>query len=487
MNIRMILYNCGRMTALAALLFIPCVIVSLIYADGCARAFLLPALLMALCGFLLTLVRPKNRTTYAREGFVTATLMWLLFSLFGALPFVLSGEIPAFVDAFFETVSGFTTTGSSILPDVEALSKSVLFWRSLTHWVGGMGVLALAIALLPSDSEAASSDTSAMHILKAETPGPTFGKLVAKLRRNVRILYAMYAGLTLVEMIFLLAGGMSVFDTLVNSFGTAGTGGFGIYNLSIGYYDNVYFETVIGVFMLLFGVNFNIYFFLLTGNFVKILKSEELRWYFGIVAVSVAAITLNILPLYRSVGMSLRYAFFQVSSIITTTGYATADFNLWPTLSKCILVLLMFCGACVSSTAGGLKVARVIILVKTAFRNIRAQVNPREVRVIRCDGETVDLTVVHSVTAYFTIYMMILFFSAVLISLDGKDVTSTVTSVIACLNNIGPGLDLVGPRGNFSEFSVLSKLVLCFDMLAGRLEIYPLLITLSPSVWKRSV
>ncbi len=486
MNKRVVFYNVSRITLIASALFFLPLIVSFLYRDGCWLSFLIPMLLMGSVGALGAFRRPQDTASYAREGFVTVTFMWLVFSVFGSLPFLLSHSIPHFVDAFFETVSGFTTTGSTILTDVEALPPSILFWRSLTHWVGGMGVLALAIALMPGDSTG-QPDNTAVHILRAETPGPTFGKLVAKLRYNVRILYGIYTGLTLLEILFLFFGGMKIFDAVVTSFATAGTGGFGIRNASIAAYDSLYCEMVIGVFMLLFGVNFNIYYFILTGKLLKALKSEELRWYLGIVAVATFGIAVNILPIYKSTGSALRYAFFQVSSIITTTGFGTADFELWPMFSKAILVLLMFIGACVSSTGGGLKITRVLILVKTAWREIRHQLNPREVRVIRCDGATVDGTVANGVTAYFAIYILTLFFSAVLISFDSLDFTTTVTSVITCLNNIGPGLGaVVGPSGNFSSLSFFSKLVLCFDMLAGRLEIYPLLITLSPSVWKRN-
>ncbi len=487
MNKRLIVYYLGRIMVLASLLFVPPLAVSLLYRDGCFVAILVPAVGMFLTGLIGSRFKPKDRRSYAREGFVIVTVMWLLFSVFGALPFVLSDAIPSFVDAFFETVSGFTTTGASILTNVEAMAPSLLFWRSLTHWVGGMGVLALAIAILPTSPSDGSEDNAAVHILKAETPGPTFGKLVTKLRRNVRILYLIYAGMTVIEIVLLLFGGMSLFDSIVHAFGTAGTGGFGIKNTSIGYYDSAYIDYVIGIFMLLFGVNFNIYYFLLTGKLMKILKSEELRWYLGIVAAAVVGITVNILPRYESAFQALRYAFFQVSSIITTTGYVTADYELWPTFSKVILVLLMFVGACASSTGGGLKISRVIILIKNAFRELRHQINPREVRAIRCDNTPIPSAVAHGVTAYFAIYMLVLLGSTLLVSVDGRDFTTSFTAVVSCLNNIGPGLGEVGATGNFSHFSVFTKLLLSFDMLAGRLELYPILIALSPSVWKKNV
>lgn len=487
MNKRLIVYTLGRIMMLAALLFVPPMIVSVIYRDGCFWSLVIPALGMLVTGLLFARFKPKEKRVYAREGFVIVTVMWMLFSLFGALPFYLSREIPSFVDAFFETVSGFTTTGASILADVEALSPSLLFWRSWTHWVGGMGVLALAIAILPGKSGGEEEENSAVHILKAETPGPTFGKLVTKLRRNVRILYLIYAVMTAVLVILLLCGGMSLFDSLLHAFGTAGTGGFGIKNASIGHYNSAYIDWVIGIFMLLFGINFNIYYFLLTGKLLKILQSEELRWYLGVVAASVIGITINILPRYDSAWQALRHAFFQVSSIVTTTGYSTADFALWPTLSQAILVILMFMGACASSTGGGLKVSRVIILIKTAFREIRHQINPREVRVVRCENTPVSTTVVYGVTSYFAIYMLLLLGSVLCISIDGRGFTTSFTAVVSCINNIGPGLGEIGPTGNFSHFSLFSKLILSLDMLAGRLELYPLLIALSPSTWKKNV
>jgi len=472
---------------MAAALFLAPALVSLIFREGRAFCFLIPGFLMFAAGALCLRFKPKRHKSYAKEGFVTVAFMWIAFSVFGALPFMLDGCIPSFVDAFFETVSGFTTTGSTILTDVESLARSLLFWRSFTHWVGGMGVLALAIAVLPSSRGNDDERDSAVHLLRAESPGPTFGKLVSKLSRNSRILYGIYTVMTLCEIVLLLAGGMPLFDSIVNSFGTAGTGGFGIKNASIGFYDSAYFDYVIGIFMILFGVNFNVYYFLLTGNLLKFLKSEEIKWYFGIIAAAVGVITVNIASLCDSVGEALRYAFFQVASIITTTGFVTADYELWPTLSKTVLVLLMFIGACAGSTGGGLKVSRVIILLKTAVKELRYQINPREVRAVRCDGEPVDHSVVTGVSSYFGIYMIIMALSTLLISFDGKDPTTTFTAVTACLNNIGPGLSEVGATGNFSGFSDFAKLVLSFDMLAGRLELYPMLIAFSPSMWKRSL
>lgn len=471
------------MIVMALLMLLP-VAVAVYYGEPLVMSFLIPAAIFLVIGVTGAMLRPSRKTYDAKEGFVITTLSWILISVIGALPFVISGEIPRFIDAFFETVSGFTTTGSSILTNVEAMSKSAQFWRSFTHWVGGMGVLSFGIALFPVFKGDNIEGGTEAHILRAESPGPTYGKLVSKLRFNVRILYGIYFVMTVAEVILLIAGGMPVFDSILNSFGTAGTGGFGIKNASIGAYNSEYAEMVISVFMILFGVNFNVYYFMLIGKFKSILKHEELKWYLGIIAVSIAAITANLMGIYKSVGESFRYAFFQVSSIITTTGFATADFNLWPSLSKVILVLLMFIGSCAGSTGGGLKVSRIIILVKAAIKEVRHSINPRSVRSIRCDGEAVERTVVTNTCSYFAVYMILTAASVLLISLDGFSTTTSFTAVVACFNNIGPGLDAVGPCGNFYDFSVLSKIVLSIDMLLGRLEIFPLLIAFTPTVWK---
>ncbi len=485
MNKKLVLYNSGKIAVFTSFLMLLPAIVSLIYRDGQLISFLIPFAIMLSIGILCTRFKPKNKQAYAKEGFVTVALMWLVLSAFGSLPFVISGEIPSFVDAFFETVSGFTTTGSSILTDVEALSQSMLFWRSFTNWVGGMGVLALAIAILPSDKRSESAKDGSVHILKAESPGPTFGKLVSKLKYNVRILYLIYTVMTAVEFVLLLFGGMSIFDSMLVSFSTAGTGGFAIKNAGIAYYNSAYVDYIIGIFMLLFGVNFNIYYFMLTGKLLKILRSEELRWYLIIVATAVVSITLNILSQFESFATAFRYAFFQVSSIVTTTGFATANYDLWPTFSKFILFLLMFTGACASSTAGGFKISRVIILFKSAICEIRNHINPREVHTVKCDDTYLTPVTVAGVGTYFAIYMGIIFLSSLIIALDGESFATTFSSAVSCLNNIGPGFEKVGAVGNYSEFSVLSKLVLSFNMLAGRLEILPLLIAFSPSVWKK--
>ena len=473
---------------LAALILLP-FFISLGYRDGCTAAFLIPAVILLLLGLLFGYSKPKKGTLFAKEGFAVVTCVWLLFSVFGALPFILSGTIPRFVDAFFETVSGFTTTGASILHAVEGLPPSILFWRQFMNWVGGMGVLALALALLPKEREKERVGSHAVgsdvYIIRAESPGPMFGKLVSKLRFNVQILYLIYAIITLVLVILLCLGGMDLFDSVCNSFAAAGTGGFSIRNASIGAYDNAYFEIVLGVFMILFGVNFNIYYFLLTKNFIGIMKSEEVRWYFGIITAAVLLIAWDIHGMYGSVLTGLRHAFFQVSSIITTTGFSTVDFDLWPTFSKGILILLMFIGACASSTGGGLKVSRIIILLKTALKEVRYYLNPREIRSIRCDGRYVEHSVVTGVSVYLVVYMFVFAISVFLVSIEsGHDWETCFTAVAACLNNIGPGLAGVGPMCNFDHFSDFAKCVLSADMLLGRLELFPMLALCTPAAWR---
>lgn len=469
----------GRiMKVIAGLMLLPA-IVSIIYSDGNVHWFLITALILFALGMLPSLVKATDKNIYAREGFLIVALVWVVISLFGALPFVLSGEIPSYIDAIFETVSGFTTTGASILTDVESMSHSMLFWRSFTHWVGGMGVLVFAFAIL------SQTDTRVVHIIRAESPGPTFGKLVSKTKINSQILYGMYISLSIIEFILLVCGGMPVFDALLSTFGTAGTGGFGIKNASIAAYNSAYVDYVIGIFMVLFGINFNLYFLLLMRRLGDVIRSEEMRWYLGIIAFSTVTIAANVYPLYKSLGDSVRYAFFQVASIITTTGFSTADFNLWPAYSQTVLVMLMFAGACVGSTGGGLKVMRLIILLKTALKEIRYSLNPRTVSSIMFDKKPVDRSIVTGISSYLVTYLIIFFVSVLIVSTGGLDVVTNTTAVIACINNIGPGLSIVGPAGNYSSLSALSKLVLSFDMLVGRLEIFPMLILFTPSAWRK--
>lgn len=482
MNYKMVVFVLGRIFCIEAVLMLFPMLCAACYGEWyLLPAFLLPAVLLAVLGLAASLRTPKNTTIFARDGLAIVALVWVLMSAFGALPFVISGEIPSFIDAFFETVSGFTTTGSTILTDVEALSHGTLFWRSFAHWVGGMGVLVFAMAVLPM------TDGRAMHLMRAEVPGPTVGKISSKLSDSAKILYAIYFAMTLAEVILLCAGGMPLFDSLIHSFGTAGTGGFSNKALSVGAYNNPYFEIVIGVFMLLFGINFNLYYFLLLRRFRDAFCSEEMLTYLGIVAFSTVTITLNILHLYDGVGTALRTAFFQVSSIITTTGYASADFNLWPTYSRTVICILTFIGACAGSTAGGLKISRIIIFFKAAKQDLNKMLHTHAVTTVRFEGKPLDEKVLRGVHNYFNIYMLLLAVSVLLISLDGFDLVTTFTSVVTCFNNVGPGLEVVGPMGNFAGFSAPAKLLLSFDMLAGRLELYPMLALFSPRLWQKRI
>ena len=463
----------------AALLMLP-MAVAAAYGEA-VLPFLIPALLLAVIGLALGLKAPKRSSLYARDGFAVVALAWVLMSAFGAMPFVISGDIPHFVDAFFETVSGLTTTGASILTEIEPLGRGVLFWRSFTHWVGGMGVLVFVMAILPMSA----GDGHGMHLMRAEVPGPSVGKLVSRMGDTAKILYGIYLAMTVIEIVLLLLGGMSLFDACIHAFGTAGTGGFSCRNLSVGAYDSAYFDVVISVFMLLFGVNFNLYYFLLIKRFRDVFRSEELRAYLLIVGAAVAAIAADIVHIYGTVGRSLRYAFFQVASIITTTGFATADFNTWPEFSRAILVILMFVGACAGSTGGGVKVARVVILCKTSLGDMRKMLHPNAVTTVRFEGKPLTDRTIRSVHLFLTVYILIFTVSVLLLSLDRFDLTTTFTAVAACINNIGPGLEVVGPMGNYAQFSPAAKLLLSFDMLVGRLEIFPMLLLFAPSIWKR--
>ncbi len=427
------------------------------------------------------LCRKAEGRYYAREGFLIVGLGWLVLSAVGALPFWISGEIPHYVDALFEVISGFTTTGASILTSVEDMSRALLFWRSFTHWLGGMGILVFLLAVVPMGKGGYS-----VHLLRAESPGPSVDKLVPKTRQSATILYSIYIALTVLCVLFLLAGGMPLFDSLCTAFGTAGTGGFGIKNSSMAAYSP-YLQTVCTVFMALFGVNFTVYFLLLLGKIKQALLGEELRLYLGIMLGSMALITWNILPLYGgSVHAALHDAAFSVSSVMTTTGFATADFNLWPQLSRTILVILMVVGACAGSTGGGIKCSRVLLLLRSLRTRMRQMLHPRSVSLVRLEGRTVGEEIVQGVYTYMTAYCAIAILSILLLSLDNLSLETNFTAVMACLNNIGPGLDLVGPTGNYAHFSDLSKLVLMLNMLLGRLEIFPLLIMLSPHTWRRA-
>ncbi len=463
----------------AALLCLP-LLVSLYYGESIAYAYLLPiALIVALCVPAQILIKTKGHF-HAKEGYIIVALSWILLSVFGCLPFFVSGGIPSFVDAFFETVSGFTTTGSSILTDIEALPKSLLFWRSFTHWIGGMGVLVFVLAVLPSTQGAE------MHLMRAEVPGPKVGKLVSRVQFSARLLYAIYLGLTLLEIICLLLAGQPLFDSAVNAFATAGTGGFSVLNTSIGGYHSPAVEYIISVFMLLFGINFNLFYFLLLRKFSQFYKNEELRVYLLVVTAAIVLIFLNIYSLYGTFEETFRVTLFQVASIITTTGFGTADFAAWPVFSQTILVLLMFVGACAGSTGGGLKVSRVIILFKQALKEIKHTLNPRNVIAVKMEGKALPSSILNGVCVFFVVYILLMGVSVLLLSLEGFDITTTVTAVIACMNNIGPGLGAVGPTGNFSGFGDFGKLLLSFDMLAGRLELFPMLVLFYPRTWRKA-
>lgn len=480
MNRKMVYYMTGRIILLeGALLLVP-LLVSLIYQDPGTVPFLITiAICAAVGGALSCFFRKTSQVIFAKEGFLITALAWLSVSAIGAIPFVLSGQIPSYIDAFFETVSGFTTTGASILTHVESMSHSLLFWRSFTHWMGGMGVLVLMVAIMPNLS------SRTIHVLRAEMPGPTMGKLVPRLRDTAKILYVLYFVLTAAEFVLLLAGGMPVFDSAIHALGTAGTGGFGIKGDSIASYSP-YLQWVIAAFMMLFGVNFNLYYLLILRRFRSILRSEELWTYLIVVLSATGLIAWNILPLYQNLSEATRYAFFQVNTITSTTGFSTADFNQWPELSKTLLVLLMFMGGCAGSTAGGLKVSRLVMLYKIVKRELRHLLHPRSVGAVRFEGKTVDNTTLISVANYFALYAGLFVVFLLIVSFQpGFNLQSNFTAVASCFNNIGPGLDLVGPASNFAAYKPVLKLVLSFAMLFGRLEIYPMLISMSPSTWLR--
>ena len=479
MNYRMIAYLLGAMVLLVAGFMILPLLVALIYGEASGWWFVITMAVAVPVGFGLTRLHPADHRLYAREGFVVTALTWIIASLVGAVPFALSGQIPSYLDAVFETVSGFTTTGSSILTDVEALDHGMLFWRSFSHWLGGMGILVFMLIMVNLGGGQAN------HLLRAESPGPSVSKMVPNMRKSAAILYGIYIVMTLLCIVMLLTGGMPLFDAVCTAFGTAGTGGFGIKSASIGYYDSYYLQTVVSVFMMLFGINFNVYFFLLLRKFSAAVRNSEMWTYLGIIAVSTLTIALNILPMFSGFYDALHHAFFSVSSIITTTGFATVDFNLWPQLSRTILVLLMVVGACAGSTGGGIKVSRVVILFKMAAYEVRRLLHPRSVKVLTLDGKPISRETIRGVQAYMVVYVAVLVLSLLLISLDNADMETTVTSVFATINNIGPGLGLVGPAGSFSFFSPLSKIVLIFDMLFGRLELFPMLILLLPSTWRK--
>ncbi|MBR2851115.1 MAG: TrkH family potassium uptake protein [Anaerotignum sp.] len=481
MNYNMISYVLGSLLRIEGILMSIPMVLAFVYGESAAqKAFLITVVVCLALGTLIRHKEPENKSIYGREGFVVVALSWIVMSLFGALPFYLSGAINGFINCFFETVSGFTTTGASILTEIEGLPMSILFWRSFTHWIGGMGILVFMLAILPM------GDERSMYLMKAEAPGPMVSKLVPKVKSTAKLLYKIYIALTVIEMVLLLLGGMPLFDSVVNSFSTAGTGGFAILNSSIAGYNNAYYEYVITIFMLLFGVNFNLYYLMILRDFKSIWKNEELRYYVVIVVACIVLITGNIYSMYPTFESAFRHAAFQVAAIVTTTGFATANFDLWPEFSKTLIFCLTILGACAGSTGGGIKVSRLIILLKLAYREIRHIVHPRSVNLIKLDGYKVEEDVVRGVTGYIVVYVLLLLGSFILISFDNYDFTTSLTSVVTCLGNVGPGFAMVGPVENFSFFSGFSKLVLCFDMLVGRLEIFPIIMLFAPSIWRKS-
>lgn len=480
MNRKMVFYMLGRIVQLEAVLLLLPAACSLIYGEKSLWAFLVTSAAALLAGTLLSVLsKPHDKNIFAKDGFATVALAWIVLSAIGALPFVISGEIPSYTDAFFETSSGFTTTGASIVTDVDSLSHGVLIWRALTHWFGGMGVLVLMMALVPTETG------KTIHIMRAEMPGPIIGKLVPKAKSTAKILYFIYIALTLTQCVLLLLGGMPLFDSIFHSLGTAGTGGFSMKADGLASYTP-YQQWIITAFMLIFGVNFNIYYLLLVRKVKAAFKNEELWVYAAIVLTSSVMIAVNIYPLCESVSDAARNSVFQVASVISTTGYATADFNLWPPLSKAILFLLMFSGACAGSTAGGLKISRIVLLFKQVCSNLKHMLHPRSVQSVRLDGKTVDKETVSDVTTYFALYFFC--FTCIFIILclaDSFDLETNLSATASCFNNIGPGLSAVGPMSNYAAYSVVSKWTLSFAMLFGRLEIMPMVLLFAPSVWIR--
>ncbi|HCL4436303.1 potassium transporter KefA [Clostridium botulinum] len=476
MNYPIVFKVLGDVIKYEALVMIFPLIASLYYGGKDANSFIITIAIMLCTAVIMSNIRPKNRTFYAKEGFLSVSVCWIVISLFGALPFYISGAIPSFVDCIFETVSGFTTTGATILKEVESLPRGILFWRSFIHWIGGMGILIFTLALMPSIGG------TTIHLLKAESPGPTPGKIVPRIKETAKIMYLIYFAMTILQISLLLIAGMEPYDALIHAFGTAGTGGFSSMNSSVGAYNNVYIEVIITVFMLLFGVNFNVYFQLIAGNIKQAFKNEEVKYYIGMVLIAMTIIAFNIKGMYGgSLKEGFRQSSFQVASIVTTTGYATTNFDLWPTLSKSILALLMLTGCCAGSTGGGIKTVRIVLLFKAMKREISKIIHPRMVNSVKLDGKVVEDENISQVGLFVFAYVSIIVIAVLLVSIDGMDMETTLSSVLATIGNIGPGFKVVGPIGNFSSYSSFSKIVFSFCMLAGRLEIYPMLVMLSPS------
>ena len=480
MNYNMIAYLLGNILHIEGVLLSVPVAVAFFYREEySATSFIASAVVCLLAGAVLQSREPEDKRIYGREGFVVAALSWIVMSFFGAIPYYLTDSIPGFINCYFETVSGFTTTGATMLTEIEHLDNAILFWRCFTHWIGGMGILVFMLAVMPL------SDDRTMHLMKAEAPGPLVSKLVPRVKSTAKLLYIIYVILTVLEIILLYAGGMSFFDSVIHGISTAGTGGFSNKNASIAAYNSRYFEYIITIFMLLFSVNFNLYYLMVMRDFKNVWRNEELRTFLFIVVIATAMITFNIYDYYPTLEAAFRHAIFQVAAIMSTTGFVTANFDLWPEFSKTILFCLLFLGACAGSTAGGIKISRFIILIKMVVREIRHIVHPRSVNLIKLDGYKIDSEVTRSVASFIILYIFILLGSFIVISLNGFDFATNMTAVTTCLSNVGPGLNMAGPTENMAFFSPFSKLVLCLDMLLGRLEVFPILMLFTPSIWKK--
>lgn len=481
MNYKMVLKVLGNVLLFESILLLIHLGIALAYGDGDSFSFLITIILMMPIALLLRRIEVKEKGIYAKEGFLTVGLTWIVIAAFGALPFVISGAMPSFIDAFFETVSGFTTTGATILTEIESLPKGILFWRSFTHWIGGMGFLIFILALAPS------LGSNTIYLLRAESPGPNPGKIVPKISETAKILYIIYFILTIIQTILLMASGLSAYDAIIHALGTAGTGGFSNMNTSVAAFASPSVEWIITIFMILFGINFALYFQVIRGNIKNFFKSEELKYYLLMIFISIIFITVNILDFNNgNLNESIRQSSFQVASIITTTGYATVDFNLWPTLSKMIIMMLMIAGAMAGSTGGGVKTIRIVIMLKAIRRGIDKILHPKRIQSVKIDGKVVDEETISGVFLFIGAYIVIALIAMFIISFDGFDLITTSTSVLTAISNVGPGFEMVGPIGNFSAFSPLSKIILSFCMLAGRLEIYPMLIMFSTSIWKKT-
>lgn len=475
MNYKMIIYIMGQILKVVGLFMLLPIIVGLIYGeDHVITSFGIPFAALMIVSLIITAKKPKNNAIFSMEGFVSVAASWIAMSLIGAVPFVISGEIPHYPDALFETVSGFTTTGATILSDVEAMSKSCLFWRAFTHWLGGMGVLMFVLAVM------SSNDSRTMHMMRAECAGPNVGRLVSKSKFSARILYGIYISLTVSEAVLLMCGGVPLYDAVLHACSSAGTGGFSMWGDSIGHYNSVYVEMVVAVFIILFGVNFNLYYYLIIRKFSLAFKNEEVRTYFGVIIAATLIITFNVMKLYNGFGDSLRHSFFMVASTITSAGFSTTDTAQWPMFSQTLLLLLMFVGSCAGSTGGGMKVSRIMIIIKTGIKELKYIVSPRAVATVKMDGKPVEKDVVRGASNYLILFIMLMCISLLLITLDNFTIEESASAVITCMNNIGFGVGTFGPAGNLGGLSSFSKIVLCFDMLLGRLEIYPLIMLFAP-------